>query len=886
MPIHVESLLSWFEFPKRIQKRQIRMANKPAASNTHTPMMQQYFKIKQSHPNEIVFYRMGDFYELFYEDARVASRLLDITLTARGKSAGEPIPMAGVPFHAAESYIAKLVRGGHSIAVCEQIGDPATSKGPVERKVVRVVTPGTLTDEAFLDDRQDNLLCAVHFKNDVHFGLAWLDLSGARFHVTETESLDDLISELQRLRPAELLVSEECPFADALDCPGLRRQGPWLFDFDSCHRLLTQHFDTRDLSGFGCEELVVAVQAAGCLLQYAKETQQDPLQYIRSLTREDRSEAILLDAATRRNLEIDVNLNGDDQYTLAWVMDRCQCAMGSRLLRRWLHKPLRDRNELVHRQQAIAELINSYQHENLQAELKHIADIERILARIALRSARPRDLSRLRDTLERLPALQAQMEASEADRLLSLKAAIATFPELVDTLGRAIIDNPPVVIRDGGVIREGFDSELDELRNISQNAGDFLLQLEQREREETGLSTLKVGYNRVHGYYIEISKQQSSAAPDRYIRRQTLKNAERFITPELKTFEDKALSSKSRALSREKAIYENLIDTLNEQLAPLQRCAQGLAELDVLCNLAERAVSLDLQCPAFTDDVSLKIESGRHLVVEQLISNPFVPNDLLLDPERRMLIITGPNMGGKSTYMRQVALIVLLSGTGSFVPASSATIGPVDQIFTRMGSSDDTAGGRSTFMVEMTETANILNNATENSLVLMDEVGRGTSTFDGLSLAWSSARHLAKEVKSYSLFATHYFEMTQLADEVDGVRNVHLSATEHDDSIVFLHNVLDGAASQSYGLQVAKLAGVPLSVIQDARAQLKHLENKETSTITTNPAPATPATLQQDLFSQEASAAEKRLNEIDPDELSPRQALDLLYDLKALNQNR
>jgi len=842
-------------------------------------MMQQYFKIKKEHKNEIVFYRMGDFYELFYDDAKTAAKLLDITLTARGKSAGEPIPMAGVPYHAAEAYIAKLVRSGYSIAVCEQTGDPATSKGPVERQVVRVVTPGTLTDEAFLDDRRDNLLCAVHYRNESHFGLAWLDLGGARFHLTETRSLNDLESELQRLRPAELLVSDEFPFRETLEqFHGIRRQGPWLFDHDSCERQLIKHFKTRDLSGFGCSDLTVAIQAAGCLLQYAKDTQRDNLDYIRSLTREDRSEAILLDASTRKNLEIDTNLHGDTDYTLAWVMDKCQCAMGSRLLRRWLHKPLRNRDELNHRQNAIAALIDEYLFEPLQSELKHIADIERILTRVALRSARPRDLSRLRDTLERLPGLQTLLQSATDPRLNGIAQDIGQFPELVDTLQSAIIDNPPVVIRDGGVIKEGFDNELDELRNISQNAGDFLLKLEASEREQTGLSTLKVGYNRVHGYYIEISKQQSSEAPDRYVRRQTLKNAERFITPELKTFEDKALSSKSRALSREKSLYDELIDTLNGQLEQLQCSAAGLSQLDVLCNLAERAVTLDLSRPEFSEENQLRIEGGRHLVVEQLINDPFVPNDVVLDAGRRMLIITGPNMGGKSTYMRQVALIALLSGTGSFVPASAATIGPVDQIFTRMGSSDDTAGGRSTFMVEMTETANILNNATEQSIVLMDEVGRGTSTFDGLSLAWSSARYLAEKVKAYSLFATHYFEMTQLAEELDTVKNVHLSATEHDDNIIFLHNVLEGAANQSYGLQVAKLAGVPQNVISDAKQQLNRLESKDSPA--TLPENKTPLHIQNDLFEQAPSATEIRISELDPDHLTPRQALELIYELK------
>ncbi len=849
-----------------------------AKSSNHTPMMQQYFKIKREHPNELVFYRMGDFYELFYEDAKKAAALLDITLTARGKSGGEPIPMAGVPFHAAENYIARLVRAGHAIAVCEQIGDPATSKGPVERQVVRVVTPGTLTDEAYLDERSDSLLAALHFDHNANFGLAWMDLSAGRFHVAELRGLDALTSELQRLRPAELLVSEECPYSEVLEQHrGVRRQGPWLFDLDSAHNTLNQHFGTRDLSGFGCEHLKLAIGAAGCLLQYAKETQRNQLAHIRHLSKESRSDAILLDAASRRNLEIDTNQQGNTDHTLAWVMDKCHTAMGSRLLRRWLNRPIRNRDTLIARQQSVGELHEGYYYENLQDTLRHIGDIERILARVALRSARPRDLSRLRDCFVALPDVQNQLEALNAPHLQQLKTRISDFPNLADLLSRAIIDNPPVVIRDGGVIKEGFDAELDELRNISSNAGQFLVDLETQEKERTGLSSLKVGYNRVHGYYIEISKIQAEQAPTEYIRRQTLKNAERFITPELKAFEDKALSSKSRALTREKALYEDLLEQLNTELEALQQCAAGLSELDVLCNFAERATALNLKAPDFTDDAELKIEAGRHLVVEQLIDDPFVPNDLHMDSARRMLIITGPNMGGKSTYMRQVAQIVLLAGTGSFVPADRALIGPIDQIFTRMGSADDTASGRSTFMVEMTETANILNNATENSLVLMDEVGRGTSTFDGLSIAWSSARYLASQLKALSLFATHYFEMTQLPEEIEGVVNVHLTATEHDDNIVFLHNVLDGAASQSYGLQVAKLAGLPPAVIGDARLQLKKLETSTPQAVHSDEPPA----VQQDLFQAQETIIEHTLREIDPDDLSPRQALELIYTLKS-----
>ena len=865
----------------------------------HTPMMQQYLKIKGEHPNEMVFYRMGDFYELFYDDAKKAAELLDITLTARGHSGGNPIPMAGVPFHSAEGYIARMVRAGQSIAICEQIGDPATSKGPVERKVVRIVTPGTLSDEAFLEDRRDNLLAAIYHHKE-QFGFASLDISSGRFAVSELESLEALQGELQRLRPAEILISEDFPYTEILEgFTGVRRQGPWLFESDTALRVITQQLQVRDLTGFGCEDLTLAVCAAGCLLQYAKETQRTALPHIRKLTRERREDAVILDAASRRNLEIDTNLMGGQQHTLAWVMDRTATAMGARELRRWLNRPLRDVERVRQRQQAVSALLDGFHYEPVHDLLKRVGDIERILARVALRSARPRDLARLRDAFHALPELQEALKPVNSHHVVKLATVIGEYPELANLLERAIIDNPPVVIRDGGVIAEGFDEELDELRNISENAGQYLLDVETRERERTGISTLKVGYNRVHGYYIEISRAQSEQAPVDYIRRQTLKNAERFITPELKEFEDKALSAKSRALAREKGLYDDVLETVAEQLAPLQDAAQALAELDVLSNFAERATSLRFTAPEFTDQPGFDVEEGRHPVVEQLLDEPFVPNNLLMDTRRRMLVITGPNMGGKSTYMRQAALIALLAYTGSFVPANRAVLGPVDRIFTRMGSSDDIAGGRSTFMVEMTETANILHNATEHSLVLMDEVGRGTSTFDGLSLAWATAEHLAKNIRCYTLFATHYFELTQLADDLEHAVNVHLTATEHDDSIVFLHNVHDGPASQSYGLQVAKLAGVPQDVIRNAKTQLAHLEGLEAGSnpspapVSVNePEPATPsaaktasvdAVYQGDMFAvAEPSEVEQALEKLDLDGITPRDALNQLYELKEL----
>ncbi|MBS8239638.1 DNA mismatch repair protein MutS [Marinobacter lipolyticus] len=858
----------------------------------HTPMMRQYLKIKGEHPNELVFYRMGDFYELFYDDAKKAAELMDITLTARGQSGGNPIPMAGIPYHSAEGYIARLVRAGQSIAICEQIGDPATSKGPVERKVVRIVTPGTLSDDAFLEDRRDNLLVSI-FNQRERFGFASLDISSGRFAVSELDDLEALQGELQRLRPAEILISEDFPYQELLEgFTGVRRQGPWLFESDTARRVITQQLQVRDLTGFGCEELTLAVCAAGCLLQYAKETQRTALPHIRKLTRERREEAVILDATSRRNLEIDTNLVGGHQHTLAWVMDRTATAMGGRELRRWLNRPLRDVDVVQQRQQAVSALLEGFHYEPVHDLLKTVGDIERVLARVALRSARPRDLARLRDAFAALPELQETLKPVNSHHIVRLATVISEYPELADLLERAIIDNPPVVIRDGGVIREGFDEELDELRNISENAGQYLLDVETREKERTGISTLKVGYNRVHGYYIEISRAQSDQAPVDYIRRQTLKNAERFITPELKEFEDKALSAKSRALAREKSLYDEVLETVAAELAPLQDAAQALAELDVLSNFAERATSLRFSAPEFSEMPGFDIEEGRHPVVEQLLSEPYVPNDLLMDTQRRMLVITGPNMGGKSTYMRQAALIALLAYTGSFVPANRAILGPVDRIFTRMGSSDDIAGGRSTFMVEMTETANILHNATEYSLVLMDEVGRGTSTFDGLSLAWATAEHLAKEIRCYTLFATHYFELTQLADDLRHAVNVHLTATEHDDSIVFLHNVHDGPASQSYGLQVAKLAGVPQDVIRNARAQLTHLEGASATAAPVHvPAPAVREheangpVWQGDMFATaEPSAVETALKELDLDGLTPREALERLYQMKELLQ--
>jgi len=843
-------------------------------------MMQQYLKIKAEYPHQLVFYRMGDFYELFYDDAKRASELLNISLTARGKSGGNAIPMAGLPFHAAEGYIAKIVRAGESVVICEQFGDPATSKGPVERKVARIVTPGTLSDEAFLDESRDNILLAINTHQD-KYGVSLVDISTGRFSLMELDDQESLMAELERLKPAEILFNDDTILESILrGRPGLRGQAPWNFETESAERLLCQQFNTQDLEGFGIAHMTLAIGAAGCLLQYAKDTQRSALPHIRRLLIEQRSETVILDAATRRNLEIDQNLAGGRENTLISVMDKTATAMGSRLLRRWLNQPLRDIDTLLHRQSAIQWFRTHYRYEAAAEHLKGIGDIERILSRVGLGSARPRDLERLRDALASLPSLQnALLDESRPQHINRLAHLVSEFPEQASLLKKAIIDNPPVVIRDGGVIADGYDEELDELRNISENAGDYLIKLEQQEKARTGIATLKVGYNRVHGYFIEISKAQATEVPAEYIRRQTLKNAERFITPELKSFEDKALSAKSRALAREKALYESLISLLAEQLPALQDCAQALAELDTLCNLAERADTLNLTAPHLHQLPQLSIRQGRHPVVESVLETPFVANDLSLSPERRMLVITGPNMGGKSTYMRQAALIALLAHIGSYVPAESVDIGIMDRIFTRMGSSDDLAGGRSTFMVEMTETANILHNASESSLVLMDEVGRGTSTFDGLSLAWSAADYLASEIKALTLFATHYFELTALPEQQEGVFNVHLNALEHNDTIVFMHEVQEGPASQSYGLQVAQLAGVPHHVITQARQKLIQLEadSVKTQTGATPPPP-----VQNDMFSAPSSPALDALKDMNPDNLSPREALELLYSLKSL----
>ncbi len=841
-------------------------------------MMQQFLRIKADHLDTLLFYRMGDFYELFFDDAKKASQILDITLTARGQSAGLPIPMAGIPYHAAEGYLAKLLRHGESIAICEQIGDPATSKGPVERKVVRIVTPGTVTDDALLEDRKDNLLVAISLI-DKKYGIASLDVTSGRFILQEVHSEDQLLSELSRLKPAELLFSEDWSLPQNIQQrTGLCRRPPWHFDQDSARQRVLAQFKTLDLKGFGCDEMSVAVAAAGALLQYVKDTQQSALPHIQGISTESSADSILLDAATRRNLELDYHPSGQIEFTLLGVLDKTSTSMGSRCLRRWINRPLRDHQMLNRRYACVGQLLINTQYKALQTLLKQVGDIERISSRIALRSARPRDLLVLRNSLAVLPSLQQTLVIDEADRLQKLSQLMGEQPQLLKLLQSAIIDNPPVLIRDGGVIARGYNQALDELRDLSQNADQFLIDMENREKATTGISTLKVNYNRVHGYYIEISHLHADKIPPHYTRKQTLKGAERYITEELKSFEDKVLSAKEKSLSFEKALYDALLNELALSLVPLQQCAAALAELDVLVTFAERADTLNLSQPTLTDKTGLSIEAGRHLVVEQVSGIPFVANDLLFSDQRRMLVITGPNMGGKSTYMRQAALLVLMAHIGSYVPAKSMSCGPIDKIFTRIGASDDLASGRSTFMVEMTETANILHNATAQSLILMDEIGRGTSTFDGLSLAWACADYLAKETQAFTLFATHYFELTTLADEQKTIHNVHLDAMEYGDKIVFLHTVKDGAANQSYGLQVASLAGVPRSVIENAKIKLRHLEE-----LAYSEQQAAVGMNQFDLFSSNTChPAVVLLEDLKPDDLSPRQALDLIYKLKGL----
>jgi len=892
------------------------------ATSHHTPMMQQYLRIKAQHPDVLLFYRMGDFYEMFYDDARRAAALLDIALTQRGASAGAPIPMAGVPAVTLDSYLAKLVRKGQSVAICEQRGEPGKNKGPMEREVVRIVTPGTVTDEALLDERRDNLLASV-YGSAGRFGLAWLDLASGRFSVMELGGSAALDAELERLKPAEILAPD-----GAQPAPGdaavsetrpWRLRAPWHFDLESAQRALTEQFHTRDLTGFGCADKPLAIAAAGALLAYVRETQKAALPHLLSLTTEERDAALIMDPATRRNLELDESLAGKPELTLAGVFDHTSTAMGGRLLRRWLHRPLRDHATLRLRYHAVGTLIEAARHARLADLLRTVGDLERILARVALRSARPRDLTQLRAALGALPALRrsidSTLEQSPSPLLQQLAAALSEHAEEHAVLARAITESPPHYLRDGGVIAPGYDAELDELRLLGSNTEQFLLDLETRERARSGLSSLKLGFNRVQGFFIEVNRSQADRVPADYIRRQTVKSSERFITPELKSFEDKVLGARDHALAREKALYDSLLELLTTRLAALQQTTAAIAELDVLACFAERATALDCVQPELVAYPKLQIDQGRHSVVERASREPFIPNDLCFDDARRMLIITGPNMGGKSTYMRQTALIAILAHVGCYVPAKRAVLGPLDRIFTRIGASDDLAGGRSTFMLEMTETANILNNATDHSLVLMDEVGRGTSTFDGLSLAWACAAFIAREIRAFTLFATHYFELTSLATEAPGVANVHVEAVEHGERLVFLHSVKEGPANQSYGLQVAALAGIPKSVTAQARRYLTELERERDglrssaspqaelplfvaprraspnapppSSAHARPpvrdeAPDSPTPGQ----TKPESPALAALRAIDPNSISPRAALDLLFKLQQLDGDK
>jgi DNA mismatch repair protein MutS len=843
----------------------------------HTPMMQQFLSIKSEVPDTLLFYRMGDFYELFFDDARKASQLLGISLTQRGKTGGNAIPMAGVPYHSVEGYLAKLIEMGESIAICEQIGDPATSKGPVERKLVRIITPGTITDEALLNDRQDNLLCSVYQLQNT-FGIASLDIGSGRFIINQFQHTETLQAELQRLNPAELLYPENFEHMDLIEhLQTLRRRPEWDFELATSKKILNQQFATKDLIGFGVEKAEAALCAAGALLQYIKDTQRTSLPHLQSIKLEQNIDSVILDAATRKNLELTQNLSGGVDNTLAQVLDFTVTPMGSRLLKRWIHQPIRNFNVLTYRQTMIQTLIEEDLCAALAEPLKQIGDVERVIARLALRSARPRDLTRLRTAFSLLPELQNLIAEMPNELVAKLSKEMGSYPQLLALLEKAVIDNPPVIIRDGGVIAEGYNEELDQWRNLARGATDYLEQLEIRERKATGISTLKVGYNRVHGYYIETSRQQSDIVPAHYIRRQTLKNTERYIIAELKEHEDKVLSSQGKALALEKKLYEQLIDQLLPYLQNLQFTAQALAELDVLNNLAERAVTLNYVRPTLQAENGIEIEEGRHPVVEQVSKTPFIANPVTLNEQRRMLIITGPNMGGKSTYMRQVALMVLMAHIGSFIPAQQAQIGPIDRIFTRIGASDDLASGRSTFMVEMTETANILHNATKNSLVLMDEIGRGTSTFDGLSLAWACAEQLAKKIQAYTLFATHYFELTKLPENIPELVNVHLDAVEHGDGIAFLHAVQEGAANKSYGLQVAALAGVPKEVVNNAKNILQQLE---LGSLAQGDLEQQPAQAALAFDEPQTNQALLLLADINPDELTPKKALELLYLLK------
>lgn len=850
--------------------------------SSHTPMMQQYWSVKKKHHDRIVFYRMGDFYEIFYKDAERASKLLDLTLTKRGHSAGKEVPMCGIPYHASEAYIAKLVKIGESIVICEQTSTESEIHGKklLHREVSRIITPGTVSDESMLDEDLDNLIASVTFQEDL-FGLAVINVTSGDFSLLEVKDWGSISAELVCIKPAELLLPEKWTQKDPIEkyCKAIRHISNYQFDYDSALATLCQHFKTRDLRGFGCEKMSLAISAGGCLLNYVKETQLTTLSHIQNLQYIRLDKTLMLDSATRRNLEISKNLSGEYTNTLESTINTCKTPMGKRLLSRWLNRPLRERKILLNRQSSIRYLIQEYNFEKLQIHLKKIGDLERILGRIGLHNARPRDLERLRESLDALSKLQENINYSSHDYLAKLLNSAGSYPDISNVLANALVDNVPVAIRDGGVFKAGYDTALDELHELNEKSGSFLINFEIQEKKKTGISSLKIGYNKVQGHYIEIPKKFNQLVPIKYTRRQTLKNVERFVTPELREFGYDVLSASSRALSREKQLYAELVDSLLPKLINLQKTARSLAELDVLANLAEKAVSLDMTCPVFVDSHYFNIKEGRHLVIEKMSRKPFVSNDLVLNTRTKMLLVTGPNMGGKSTYMRQVALIALLAHIGSFVPANTCKLSLMDRIFTRIGSSDDLARGRSTFMVEMTDVANILNNVTASSLVLVDEVGSGTSTMDGLSLAWAVAENLA-EVGAYTLFSTHYFELTALSEQESTVSNVHLEAIENNNGIIFLHRVLEGSSNQSYGLAVAQLAGVPQHVLSQAKEYLKNLENL---TFSGQRVPKS-TTRKQSLYQENDLSSFKRLyfqlKDTSLDNLTPQEALNLLYELK------
>lgn len=857
------------------QESLIKASDQLSSSETsaHTPMMKQYLAIKSQYPDKFLFYQMGDFYELFYQDAEKISKLLDITLTSRGQSGGSEIPMAGIPIHSVDQYLERLIGMNLSVAICNQIGDPAKSKGPVERKVVRIVTPGTLIEENLLDDRQENLTASVFVSNN-QFGIATMEISSGRFLGYEVDNVAALLDTIRLINPAEIIASDnQKPLEDDTT---VHQVPSWYFDSARVENVLCELFETKFLDAFDCSEFPVATRAAGALVLYIQDLHGQALTHVNGIEYKQLSSFLNMDEVTRKNLEIEIGHDGSSQNSLVRIFDDCLTSMGARMLRRWFNAPITDRTELVARHDAVDWLTDAQLVEGLQHLLKPVVDMERILSRISMKTARPRDLIGLRNSLEILPELHDLVNNSSTPLIDSLQADLTPRQNIYEMLKAAIRDDPPNIIRDGGVLRDEYDQELGELRRIQKASGELLLQMEAEQQRATGIAHLRIRYNRVHGYYIEIPRSQQNSVPENYVRRQTVKNAERYVTEELKEFEDKMLGAKGKALLREKYLYDQILENLKPHIAEIMRCARALACLDLLVNFAHKAQELNLCRPELDNHSIIEIIDGRHPVVEQTIpGKQFIGNSTLLDESTRMQLITGPNMGGKSTYMRQIAIIALLAHTGCFVPAHSARIGFIDRIFTRIGAADDLAGGRSTFMVEMTEMASILRNASQNSLVIVDEIGRGTSTFDGLALAWSCARDLAMRIRSLTLFSTHYFELTELESELPELANVHLDAVEHGDSIVFMYKVKQGSASKSYGLQVARLAGIPDHVIASSRKKLTNMEEHS---------------VQVDNQQQEHSDAGPSLNteeqrvlsriqSIDADNLSPRQALDILYEL-------